>query len=430
MQVAVKQRIEFAKAPPAGCLNQAYELKRFLEFLSESASDSLRGRQVAILLPKKVGEWPADCFQQIDEVAHAPGFEWNSWVCRNGDRAKELLAGEPTILTSPARSLLLLPVVSRAGLESLLCVELDGQASGPTLKQGALLRRVCRQAGAAIAELRESDSSRTSGLAKRMEEVQKTLAELRREKEQLERVAQISSYVLSNTIHELRTPLVAVRGYARMLLEERAGPVNAAQRQYLKIVLENATKMVGLLQHLQNLPAACHLRLQMFDVRELWQQAIEPLRPRAAQKSITIIEQVAGQPLTITGDPEKLGFVLQRLLFNAIKFTHAGGEIRADLHAESDHVVIRISDTGDGIPPEFTDEMFDRGEHSDVAPSPSPAQDAWERSPVHEIVRMHGGRISVTSALGEGCLAVLTLPLIHFTSAETGARHETSGSGR
>lgn len=362
------------------------ELSRFLEFVKEGAS-------------------------QIGSVVPTAGFE---------------AATTP----SPAAGILLLPVVSPAGLESLLCVQLDAPSPPPTLGQMESLRRLCQAAGAVLAALWESDDSRGGAAAPRGKaaDLPGTAEQPAEETGRIELLWQIRSRVLSNAIHELRTPLVAVRGYTQLLLEEQAGPINEKQNEYLTVVLENTAKLVDLLNHLQELPLPDQLRLEVIDLKKLWRESLEPLRAAAARKSINLVERVAEEPLIVAGDREKLGLVFRRLLANAVKFTNAGGEIRTDICSEPDQIVIRISDTGDGIPPEFTDETFGRGERrSDAASSPSAG--APKRPIVHEIVRMHGGRISVTSALGEGCTAVLTLPVFQFVSPEAQRYGQTPSSG-
>ena len=243
----------------------------------------------------------------------------------------------------------------------------------------------------------------------------------------LELLLQIRSRVLSNAIHELRTPLVAVRGYAQLLLEEQAGPLNAKQSEYLTVVVENAAKLVALLNQLQDLPTPGQLWPESIDLKELWRESFDALRERAAQKSIRVIERIAEEPLMIAGEREQLGFVLQRLLSNAVTFTNIGGEIRVDIDSEPHQIVIRIFGTGDGIPPKLTGETFDRRGRNTDAPFPGSAEYTAGPS-IEEIVQMHGGRVFLTSALGEGGIVVLTLPVIQLAGAEAAQRYGQASS--
>lgn len=245
----------------------------------------------------------------------------------------------------------------------------------------------------------------------------------------LELLFQIRSRVLSNAVHELRTPLVAVRGFAQLLLEEQAGPLNAKQSEYLTVVVQSAAKLGALLNHLQDLPTPGQLWPESIDLKELWRQSLDVLRESAAQKSIRVIERIAEGPLMIAGERQQLSFVLQRLLSNAVAFSKACGEIRADIDSEPHQVVVRIFHTGDGVPPELTGEIFDGcGRRPGAPPLGSAGYTAGPT--IEEIVQMHGGRIFLTSALGEGCIAVLALPVIQFAGAEAAQRYgQASSSG-
>ncbi len=254
-------------------------------------------------------------------------------------------------------------------------------------------------------------------------EVEKTVARLRHANVELEALVQIKSHLLSTVSHELRALLVAIRGYTKMLLEDRAGQINSAQRQYLNVVFENANRLVGLVSYSLPFITNQEVRLETFDIRELWQATVQAIESGARERSIKITECIPPEPLLITGDKEKLALVFEGLLSNALHFTEGGGEIIVEFtRGRNREVTVKVTDTGLGIPPELLDRVFHHQEHEVFAPSQNGGVPRVGLPMVYDLILLHGGRISVTSKLGEGATFVFTLPAVQAEQETNGVR--------
>ncbi len=137
----------------------------------------------------------------------------------------------------------------------------------------------------------------------------------------------------------------------------------------------------------------------------------ERFAPQARQAGIQLQVQAAGLP-ALTGDGDRLAQVLTNLVDNALKFTPSGGLVRLSAVRAGDLIEIRVTDTGAGIPPEVLPRIFERFYQAD------PARQAGKKhgaglglAIVREIVRAHGGKISVRSAVGQGSEFTVQLPL-------------------
>jgi len=224
---------------------------------------------------------------------------------------------------------------------------------------------------------------------------------------------EMKSRILVNLLHELRSPLVAVRGYTRMVLEGRGGPVSPAQQQFLNIVADNTQRLVTSVSHAAQLDPD-ELQLAPCDLLDLWRSAVERIRPAAEAKAIRISERAPGGCHEAILDGERIALVFETLLANSVKFAGQAGEIIGEFNPrEKGVMVVRISDSGPGIPAGLLEKMFDRycrpesgktGEEPDV------------RLPlVYDIVRLHGGRLSAASSDSGGCTFVVELPAIQVS---------------
>ena len=121
---------------------------------------------------------------------------------------------------------------------------------------------------------------------------------------------------------------------------------------------------------------------------------------QAREKGIALESAVTGGALTIAGDPTKLTWALSNLLANALRYTPAGGSVRVEVMAADGTVVVSVSDTGRGIPPDQQERIFDRFVQSGDGGNVGAA--GLGLSIVRDIVQAHGGRIHLESTLGAG----------------------------
>lgn len=237
------------------------------------------------------------------------------------------------------------------------------------------------------------------------------LQRLRREVGDLELLLQVNSRILDNVCHEFRSALTAVRGYTKRLLEERSGPINEGQRGDLEVVQKNARKLLGLVSYSLPFVAEQRLRVESFDLREIWRQVASRMRFRLSERSITLREQIPTQQVVVTADKARLETAFEIILGNAINWSPNEGKISAELRHEADgEVAAEVLVTGVTVslqvPESFCEHQVDPS-LPDVNPGlPRPVG----LSLAHDLVWLHGGRLAVRNTAGHGLVFTVTLP--------------------
>jgi signal transduction histidine kinase len=313
----------------------------------------------------------------------------------------------------------LFPIVHGPEAVFLLCVALEaGQELAA--REVKLLQILCRLAAPLVSEgeiapgvRRKSLDEACAQLESKTASLEKKIRSLERAKRDVEAIDhQMRSLLLSNIAHELRTPLVAIRGYTRMILEGRAGELNGTQREYLSVVDENVGRLVALTENLARLTATQQLRTEPFDLCALLRECVAAIVAPCEQKGIQLATQLPSGCFELMGDREKLAQVLNALLANAIRYTDGGGNIRVEFHrGKQGEATIKVMDSGAGIPRELADKLFDAAA-SGGPRLEGPNSIGHGLSLVHDIVYLHGGRISVNSKMGKGSTFAITLPAL------------------
>ncbi|MFL6255422.1 MAG: ATP-binding protein [Pyrinomonadaceae bacterium] len=224
----------------------------------------------------------------------------------------------------------------------------------------------------------------------------------------------IKDEFLATLSHELRTPLTAIFGWASMLAagsldeQEAARAIAAiernarAQRQIVEDVLDVSRIITGKLR----------LEMRPVELRALVQDAVESVRPAAEAKGVYLSTLLARDVGEVAADPDRLQQVMWNLLSNAVKFTPAGGRVEVELRREGLRNALRVSDTGEGIAPEFLPHVFDRFRQADMGTTRQHGGLGLGLAIVRHLVELHGGEVSAESAgRGLGSTFTLRLPL-------------------
>jgi CheY-like chemotaxis protein len=160
--------------------------------------------------------------------------------------------------------------------------------------------------------------------------------------------------------------------------------------------------------------------------------AVETVKPAAESKGVklqTVLDALAGP---VSGDPNRLQQVFWNLLSNAVKFTPKGGRVQVLLERVNSHLEVSISDTGEGIAPEFLPYVFDRFRQADAGTARRHGGLGLGLSIVKQLVELHGGTVRVKSGgVGAGSTFTVMLPLtVVQPAAESDAprRHPSAGS--
>ena len=214
--------------------------------------------------------------------------------------------------------------------------------------------------------------------------------------------------------HELRTPLNAILGWSRML---RDGHVAPARVQHAVSVIErNARLQTQLVEDLLDvsriISGKLRLEMQPIDLPTIVHSALDAVRPATSNKQITMREVIQPGVGAVTGDAGRIEQVIWNLLANAVKFTGANGEIVIELRDAGGAAEIVVSDTGQGIAPDFLPHIFDRFRQADAGTSRAHGGLGLGLALVRALVEAHGGTVTAVSpGLGQGAVFTVRLPL-------------------
>ncbi|MGC8833216.1 MAG: ATP-binding protein [Armatimonadota bacterium] len=237
------------------------------------------------------------------------------------------------------------------------------------------------------------------------------LTELRRSEEARRRF-------LADVSHEMRTPVAAIKGAVEVL---NSGAIDdpPARERFMAALEREADRLSALLDDLLDLElidaGKLVLRPEPVHVRSLVEQAVEELQQRIADKRLAVTIQIP-EHIHMVADAIRMAQVLGNLLDNAVKYTPEGGSIRISAWQEGDSVYLSVADTGVGIPEEDLPHVFERFYRADKARSRRLGGTGLGLAIVREIVAAHGGRVSVTSSVGQGSTFTVEVPVAGATS--------------
>ncbi|HYE59207.1 MAG TPA: PAS domain S-box protein, partial [Rhodothermales bacterium] len=226
---------------------------------------------------------------------------------------------------------------------------------------------------------------------------------------------------LATVSHELRTPLTAILGWAQML---ESTPLDSdTARQGLGVIRRNADQQKQIVEDILDVSRAITGKLKLelgpVEVGSLVQAALDAVGPSAKAKGIRL--RSAFDPVAVVrGDGNRLRQVVWNLLSNAVKFTPAGGEVRVSVERLPACARIEVSDTGQGISPEFLPHVFDRFRQADGSTTRAHGGLGLGLAIVRHLVELHGGTARAYSA-GEGRGATFTVELPLPVEAEQAA---------
>jgi signal transduction histidine kinase/CheY-like chemotaxis protein len=243
---------------------------------------------------------------------------------------------------------------------------------------------------------------------------------LQRNAEELDRTRReqldMKDEFISHVSHELRSPLAAIHQFTAILLDGLAGEINGEQREYLEIVLKNSLQLRGMIGDLLEVTRAQSAKLtiepQPTSICDLFRPMIQTYERRAAEKGIAFETSCPPDLPLVQADPNRIGQVLSNLLDNALKFTCQGEvSISACLDEHGKLVRIAVADTGCGISAESLPKIFDRLYQSPNTVVLSRKGLGLGLHICQHLVELHGGRIWVESAAGEGTSIFFTIPV-------------------
>jgi len=227
----------------------------------------------------------------------------------------------------------------------------------------------------------------------------------------IERLERIRRDFVANVSHELRTPLAAVTGYAETLLE---GALDDAEngRKFVEIILAKARQLNNIVTDLlvlSSLESGKPPLPEAISLRESIEGALRTVEPVAKTRGVRLVCGPIDNS-SVLAHELRLEQVFVNLLENAIKFNRPDGEVRVDMARSNGHTVVRVKDTGSGIPSRDLPRIFERFYRVDKARSRATGGTGLGLAIVKHAVEQMGGSVSVESRLGQGSVFTIALP--------------------
>ncbi|GAB3830789.1 hypothetical protein GCM10028821_19680 [Hymenobacter jeollabukensis] len=255
-------------------------------------------------------------------------------------------------------------------------------------------------------------------LAARAAELQQAYQELQasiRTSHQLQELDELKTKFFTNISHELRTPLTLIISPLEQLLSEtRQRHEEAAHPEYA-LMLRNARRLLRLINQLLDIArleaGQTRLAAAPDDLVRAVRTNVLSFEPLAVGNEVQLRFESPLEALEVYFDGEQLDKILYNLLGNALKFTPAGGQVVVSVERQAERAVLRVRDTGPGIPAEHLPLIFDRFHQVDDSRTRRHEGSGIGLALVKELVALHHGHIRVSSVPGQGTTFVVELPL-------------------
>ncbi len=254
---------------------------------------------------------------------------------------------------------------------------------------------------------------RTAELVASNERLQATIAERRRAEEALREAGRQKDEFLAMLAHELRNPLAPIRNAVQVLQQLRLEePTLDWGRAVIDRQVGQLTRLVDDLLDVSRLARGqISLKKEPIELRTIVERALETSRPLIEAHRHHLSVALPSEPVYLEGDLTRLAQALGNLLNNAAKYTEEGGRIGLTADRAEDHVVLRVRDSGVGIPPETLPYVFDLFTQGDRALDRAQGGLGIGLALVKKLVELHGGRVEASSpGPGQGSEFTLRLP--------------------
>ena len=278
-----------------------------------------------------------------------------------------------------------------------------------------LVATIGNSAAIALENARVHEQERALSL--RLEELNQLYGQEREVLDKLTESERLYGEVLSTVSHELKTPLMGIRGFAQMI---RDGDVEGEEAcDFAKEIYENAVRLSTYVERMlqEQAVSAGGETLDIRDVRlrPMVDQVIRQISTGAPNHEL--VNDVSDDAPNVSGDPDKIMQILLNLVSNAVKYSPRGGVVRVTAHPSDRWLELCVSDQGVGIPPEARSRVFDRFFRVSSFETKGIPGTGLGLSIVKGLIELHGGRIWVESEVGRGSTFHVTLPQTFYFPA-------------
>jgi signal transduction histidine kinase len=231
-------------------------------------------------------------------------------------------------------------------------------------------------------------------------------ADLQNALSKLTELNQLKSNFISNISHELRTPLTHIKGYLDILSDQNLGPLTKSQINAIEVIQRSEDRLEQLIDDLIRFSFAVRgeldLSLSPINIPQILEDNLPSIKKKAASKDISLAINIPVDLPEVLADEEKIPWVFNQLLDNAIKFTPAGGRVKLAAAPKGDVVDFSVTDSGIGIPKERLPEVFEPFHQLDGSVTRRYSGTGLGLALVSRILEAHGSKIKVDSIPNKG----------------------------
>lgn len=258
-------------------------------------------------------------------------------------------------------------------------------------------------------------TAQSEELQAQSEELQAQKNEIEKQSEQVNEASRFKSEFMSNMSHELRTPLNAILGLTALMADDSAGRINEKQKQYLEIIERNGKNLLQLINDILDLSkiesGKLELVINRICLKDFVKSIAGTIMPLIEKKGLALSIDVEPD-IFLYCDIDRLRQVLVNFLGNAVKFTKQG-EISISVGIEEGElhnlVIIKVKDTGIGIPPDALEYIFKPFRQIDGSLTREYDGTGLGLSICYNLVKLMGGKIEVESEVGKGSVFTVIL---------------------
>jgi signal transduction histidine kinase len=230
--------------------------------------------------------------------------------------------------------------------------------------------------------------------------------------EALERASRLRDEFVHHVSYELRSPLTTIIGFTQLLGDETVGSLNPRQREYAGHIMRSSGALLAIINDILDLASidtgSMELDREPVDIRETIAAAARGIEDRLAESSIRLEIDAPEDIGGFTADGKRVRQILFNLLSNAIGFSSSGQTVKVTARKRDGEVTLAVHDDGRGIPDEVRARVFERFESNTLGTRHRGV--GLGLSIVRSFVELHGGRVELVSALGEGTTVTCFFP--------------------
>jgi signal transduction histidine kinase len=248
------------------------------------------------------------------------------------------------------------------------------------------------------------------------------LNETRKSYEELKSLDRMKDEFVANITHELKTPLISIKGYSEVIYEGLLGELEDKQKECMKIIVSNSERLERLIESLLNMNSLYfekyHVLAPIY-LKDVIDNAITSLSMKTEEKEINIIKVCPSDMHLVYGNSEFLKYLFVYILDNSIKFSSKGSKVTITVTESDTSTHIIVADNGIGIPGACMDRIFDRFYQVDGSATRIYGGNGLGLYLSKNIVELHSGSIEVESEEGVGTTVNISIPLFNPDIHET-----------